>query len=172
MVDDAQDCHPALLDIVTSQNLPIILIGDPNQHIYGFCGSLAIRNHLVLKAKIIGQYAIFARTYVHLFNEAYRLCVEKDLNPLSHKLYKVALQGDLKTMHLIKLLKLARWLRVNMMKSYLKYMTNSYHNLKNFEDLTTYAKNIGDSDLLTMIELVNQHGPNIEKLYTNHSRTM
>ncbi|XP_054719922.1 F-box DNA helicase 1-like [Uloborus diversus] len=39
MVDEAQDCNPAMLDVVLSQKLPVILVGDPNQQIYGFRGA-------------------------------------------------------------------------------------------------------------------------------------
>ncbi|XP_035223017.1 F-box DNA helicase 1-like isoform X2 [Stegodyphus dumicola] len=39
MVDEAQDCNSAMLDIVLTQSAPIILVGDPNQQIYGFRGA-------------------------------------------------------------------------------------------------------------------------------------
>ncbi|GFT31484.1 f-box DNA helicase 1 [Nephila pilipes] len=39
MVDEAQDCNPATLDIMMSQNCPVIFVGDPNQQIYGFRGA-------------------------------------------------------------------------------------------------------------------------------------
>lgn len=39
MVDEAQDCNPAMLDIVLSQKVPVILVGDPHQQIYAFRGS-------------------------------------------------------------------------------------------------------------------------------------
>ncbi|GIY13161.1 f-box DNA helicase 1 [Caerostris extrusa] len=132
MVDEAQDSNPAMLNIVMSQRLPVILVGDPNQQIYGFRGAknalqnirsthtycLTKSNSFYLKlcsfrfgpeiayiascclevlnssifttlvgskqpscidGKLIGQYAIIARTNVQLFNEAFRLCVQKEI---------------------------------------------------------------------------------------------
>ncbi|NWR58642.1 FBH1 helicase, partial [Bucorvus abyssinicus] len=37
-VDEAQDCTPAIMDIVLSQKCGIILVGDPHQQIYSFRG--------------------------------------------------------------------------------------------------------------------------------------
>lgn len=46
MVDEAQDCNPAILDIMMSQNLPVIFVGDPNQQIYGFRGARNALNNI------------------------------------------------------------------------------------------------------------------------------
>ncbi|XP_065531569.1 F-box DNA helicase 1 isoform X3 [Lathamus discolor] len=39
-VDEAQDCTPAIVDIVVSQRCGIILVGDPHQQIYTFRGAV------------------------------------------------------------------------------------------------------------------------------------
>ncbi|NXL68598.1 FBH1 helicase, partial [Chordeiles acutipennis] len=39
-VDEAQDCTPAIMDIVQSQTCGIILVGDPHQQIYTFRGAV------------------------------------------------------------------------------------------------------------------------------------
>ncbi|GIY13155.1 f-box DNA helicase 1 [Caerostris extrusa] len=39
MIDEAQDCNQAMLDIIISQHLPVILAGDSNQQMYGFNGA-------------------------------------------------------------------------------------------------------------------------------------
>ncbi|NWH85798.1 FBH1 helicase, partial [Aegithalos caudatus] len=39
-VDEAQDCTPAIVDIVQSQNCGKILVGDPHQQIYTFRGAV------------------------------------------------------------------------------------------------------------------------------------
>ncbi|XP_039201712.1 F-box DNA helicase 1-like [Crotalus tigris] len=39
LVDEAQDCTPAMADIVRSQKCSVILVGDPHQKIYSFCGA-------------------------------------------------------------------------------------------------------------------------------------
>ncbi|XP_062436021.1 F-box DNA helicase 1 isoform X2 [Rhea pennata] len=39
-VDEAQDCTPAIMDIVLSQSCGIILVGDPHQQIYTFRGAV------------------------------------------------------------------------------------------------------------------------------------
>ncbi|KAM6425467.1 F-box DNA helicase 1 [Rhynochetos jubatus] len=39
-VDEAQDCTPAIMDIVLSQTCGIILVGDPHQQIYTFRGAV------------------------------------------------------------------------------------------------------------------------------------
>ena len=39
LVDEAQDCTPAVADILLSQPLAKILVGDPHQQIYGFRGA-------------------------------------------------------------------------------------------------------------------------------------
>ncbi|XP_030325376.1 F-box DNA helicase 1 [Calypte anna] len=39
-VDEAQDCTPAIVDIVQSQTCGIILVGDPHQQIYTFRGAV------------------------------------------------------------------------------------------------------------------------------------
>ncbi|XP_068025390.1 F-box DNA helicase 1 isoform X1 [Melanerpes formicivorus] len=39
-VDEAQDCTPAIMDIVCSQTCGIILVGDPHQLIYSFRGAV------------------------------------------------------------------------------------------------------------------------------------
>ncbi|NWY62245.1 FBH1 helicase, partial [Chionis minor] len=39
-VDEAQDCTPAIVDIVLSQKCGIILVGDPHQQIYTFRGAV------------------------------------------------------------------------------------------------------------------------------------
>ncbi|XP_046839694.1 F-box DNA helicase 1-like isoform X2 [Xenia sp. Carnegie-2017] len=39
LVDEAQDCTPAVSDILLSQRLAKILVGDPHQQIYGFRGA-------------------------------------------------------------------------------------------------------------------------------------
>ncbi|XP_009280941.1 PREDICTED: F-box DNA helicase 1 [Aptenodytes forsteri] len=39
-VDEAQDCTPAIIDIVQSQKCGIILVGDPHQQIYTFRGAV------------------------------------------------------------------------------------------------------------------------------------
>ncbi|XP_040451371.1 F-box DNA helicase 1 isoform X1 [Falco naumanni] len=39
-VDEAQDCTPAIVDIVLSQTCGIILVGDPHQQIYSFRGAV------------------------------------------------------------------------------------------------------------------------------------
>ncbi|XP_074022853.1 F-box DNA helicase 1 [Numenius arquata] len=39
-VDEAQDCTPALVDIIRSQKCGIILVGDPHQQIYTFRGAV------------------------------------------------------------------------------------------------------------------------------------
>ncbi|NXI41381.1 FBH1 helicase, partial [Galbula dea] len=39
-VDEAQDCTPAILDIVLSQRCGIMLVGDPHQQIYTFRGAV------------------------------------------------------------------------------------------------------------------------------------
>ncbi|GIX80246.1 f-box DNA helicase 1 [Caerostris darwini] len=39
MIDEAQDCNHAMLDIIISQHLPVILAGDSNQQMYGFNGA-------------------------------------------------------------------------------------------------------------------------------------
>ncbi|XP_038029132.2 F-box DNA helicase 1 isoform X2 [Anas platyrhynchos] len=39
-VDEAQDCTPAIVDIVLSQACGIILVGDPHQQIYSFRGAV------------------------------------------------------------------------------------------------------------------------------------
>ncbi|NXU30455.1 FBH1 helicase, partial [Thalassarche chlororhynchos] len=39
-VDEAQDCTPAIVDIVLSQRCGIILVGDPHQQIYTFRGAV------------------------------------------------------------------------------------------------------------------------------------
>ncbi|KAM9293742.1 F-box DNA helicase 1 isoform 2-T3 [Morus bassanus] len=40
-VDEAQDCTPAIIDIVLSQTCGIILVGDPHQQIYTFRGAVS-----------------------------------------------------------------------------------------------------------------------------------
>ncbi|GIX80252.1 hypothetical protein CDAR_610391 [Caerostris darwini] len=206
MVDDAQDCHPALLDIVTSQNLPIILIGDPNQHIYGFCGSinalrtvrsthtysltksfrfgpkiayiasccLEVLNSNIfttlvgnkkpscIEGKVIGQYAIFARTYVHLFNEAYRLCVEKRFKSFEPQTIQGCFAGGFENYAFDQIIEISKMAQRQHDEELPEIHDEFLSQFNSFEDLTSYAKNIGDTDLLTMIELVNQHGSNIE----------
>ncbi|KGL75878.1 F-box only protein 18, partial [Tinamus guttatus] len=39
-VDEAQDCTPAIVDIVLSQSCGVILVGDPHQQIYTFRGAV------------------------------------------------------------------------------------------------------------------------------------
>ncbi|NWU97153.1 FBH1 helicase, partial [Upupa epops] len=39
-VDEAQDCTPAIMDIVVSQTCGIVLVGDPHQQIYKFRGAI------------------------------------------------------------------------------------------------------------------------------------
>ncbi|NXU49511.1 FBH1 helicase, partial [Turnix velox] len=39
-VDEAQDCTPAILDVILSQNCGVILVGDPHQQIYSFRGAV------------------------------------------------------------------------------------------------------------------------------------
>ncbi|XP_074725748.1 F-box DNA helicase 1 isoform X1 [Strix uralensis] len=39
-VDEAQDCTPAIMDIVLSQTCGVILVGDPHQKIYSFRGAV------------------------------------------------------------------------------------------------------------------------------------
>ncbi|NXL87150.1 FBH1 helicase, partial [Alectura lathami] len=39
-VDEAQDCTPAIMDIVLSQRCGVILVGDPHQQIYSFRGAV------------------------------------------------------------------------------------------------------------------------------------
>ncbi|XP_005504384.1 F-box DNA helicase 1 isoform X12 [Columba livia] len=39
-VDEAQDCTPAIMDVVLSQRCGIILVGDPHQQIYTFRGAV------------------------------------------------------------------------------------------------------------------------------------
>ncbi|NXO02419.1 FBH1 helicase, partial [Rhinopomastus cyanomelas] len=39
-VDEAQDCTPAIMDIVVSQACGIVLVGDPHQQIYTFRGAI------------------------------------------------------------------------------------------------------------------------------------
>uniref|UniRef100_A0A8D0G9I0 F-box DNA helicase 1 n=1 Tax=Sphenodon punctatus TaxID=8508 RepID=A0A8D0G9I0_SPHPU len=39
-VDEAQDCTPAIMDIVLSQTCGVILVGDPHQQIYSFRGAV------------------------------------------------------------------------------------------------------------------------------------
>ncbi|XP_009944765.1 PREDICTED: F-box only protein 18-like, partial [Leptosomus discolor] len=39
-VDEAQDCTPAIIDIVLSQTCGIVLVGDPHQQIYTFRGAV------------------------------------------------------------------------------------------------------------------------------------
>ncbi|NXS59142.1 FBH1 helicase, partial [Brachypteracias leptosomus] len=39
-VDEAQDCTPAIMDIVLSQTCGVILVGDPHQQIYTFRGAV------------------------------------------------------------------------------------------------------------------------------------
>ncbi|XP_032842653.2 F-box DNA helicase 1 isoform X1 [Tyto alba] len=43
-VDEAQDCTPAIVDIVQSQTCGIILVGDPHQQIYTFRGAVNTLN--------------------------------------------------------------------------------------------------------------------------------
>ncbi|KFQ50403.1 F-box only protein 18, partial [Nestor notabilis] len=43
-VDEAQDCTPAIVDIVLSQRCGIILVGDPHQQIYTFRGAVNTLN--------------------------------------------------------------------------------------------------------------------------------
>lgn len=40
LVDEAQDMSPANIDLLLRQNAPRILVGDPNQQIYGFRGAV------------------------------------------------------------------------------------------------------------------------------------
>uniref|UniRef100_A0A8C5SLF7 F-box DNA helicase 1 n=1 Tax=Laticauda laticaudata TaxID=8630 RepID=A0A8C5SLF7_LATLA len=40
LVDEAQDCTPAVMDIVLSQTCGVILVGDPHQQIYTFRGAV------------------------------------------------------------------------------------------------------------------------------------
>ncbi|XP_016849036.2 F-box DNA helicase 1 isoform X3 [Anolis carolinensis] len=40
LVDEAQDCTPAVMDIVLSQPCGVILVGDPHQQIYSFRGAV------------------------------------------------------------------------------------------------------------------------------------
>ncbi|KAM6437058.1 F-box DNA helicase 1 isoform 1-T1 [Liasis olivaceus] len=40
LVDEAQDCTPAIMDIVLSQPCGVILVGDPHQQIYTFRGAV------------------------------------------------------------------------------------------------------------------------------------
>ncbi|XP_015269302.1 PREDICTED: F-box DNA helicase 1 [Gekko japonicus] len=39
-VDEAQDCTPAVMDVVLSQSCGILLVGDPHQQIYSFRGAV------------------------------------------------------------------------------------------------------------------------------------
>lgn len=39
IIDEAQDCNFAMLDIIMAQNCPKILVGDPHQQIYAFRGA-------------------------------------------------------------------------------------------------------------------------------------
>lgn len=40
LIDEGQDLNPAMLDITLSQKCPKFIVGDPNQQIYGFNGSI------------------------------------------------------------------------------------------------------------------------------------
>uniref|UniRef100_A0A8C8R6G3 F-box DNA helicase 1 n=1 Tax=Pelusios castaneus TaxID=367368 RepID=A0A8C8R6G3_9SAUR len=51
-VDEAQDCTPAIMDIVLSQNCGKIFVGDPHQQIYSFRGAVN---------------ALFAVPHTHIF---------------------------------------------------------------------------------------------------------
>ncbi|XP_076335826.1 F-box DNA helicase 1-like isoform X3 [Tachypleus tridentatus] len=44
LVDEAQDCNGAMLDLLLSQPCPKILVGDPNQQIYAFRGAVNALN--------------------------------------------------------------------------------------------------------------------------------
>ncbi|GIX80249.1 f-box DNA helicase 1 [Caerostris darwini] len=206
MVDEAQDSNPAMLDIVMSQRLPVILVGDPNQQIYGFRGAknalqnirsthtycltksfrfgpeiayiasccLEVLNSSIfttlvgskqpscIDGKLIGQYAIIARTNVQLFNEAFRLCVQKRFKSFEPQIIHGCFAGGIASYgfdQIIEISNMANYPEKEPPKVRDKFLSK----FRSYKALTSYARSVEDHDLLTKIELVNQHGSQIIK---------
>ncbi|GBM02264.1 F-box DNA helicase 1 [Araneus ventricosus] len=200
MVDEAQDCNLAMLNIVMSQNLPVILVGDPNQQIYGFRGAVnALESfsptHIyyltksfrfgpeiayvasccleVLKTdnsntlvgtnkpsyvdgKAEGQYAIIARSNAQLFNEAIRICCQGRLKPNEPTVIHGCFAGGLRSYNFDQMIDIYKLL--NHHDGPVPHLNDKFiARFKSFKELTSYARNVEDSDLLTKIDLVGQH---------------
>jgi len=63
LLDEAQDCNPAIADIVASQNCSKVLVGDGHQAIYGFLGA----QDVLKQAKSGSQSTVFQRQLTRCF---------------------------------------------------------------------------------------------------------
>ncbi|XP_071043161.1 F-box DNA helicase 1 [Parasteatoda tepidariorum] len=204
MVDEAQDCNPAMISVVLSQKLPVILVGDPNQQIYGFRGAKnalqsikathtyhltksfrfgpeiayiasscleslkhVTTNTLVgnekpsyVNSQAVGQYAIIARSNVMLFNEAVRLCCQKRIREHEPSTINAAFVGGIEGYGFQQLLDICKLANYYNEPGYVikdKFISK----FKTYEELTNYAKNADDSDLLSKVELIRLHSNDI-----------
>ncbi|CAL1291587.1 unnamed protein product [Larinioides sclopetarius] len=200
MVDEAQDCNLAMLNIVMSQDLPVILVGDPNQQIYGFRGAVnALESFTptdvyyltksfrfgpeiayvasccleVLKTdhsntivgtnkpsyvdgKSEGQYAIIARSNAQLFNEAIRICCQGRLKPSEPTVIHGCFAGGLRSYNFDQMIDIYKLL--NHHDGPVPHLNDKFiARFRSFKELSSYARNVEDSDLLTKIDLVGQH---------------
>lgn len=202
MVDEAQDCNPVILDIVLSQTMPVIFVGDPNQQIYGFRGAqnamqsfkathtyhltksfrfgpeiayiascilelllnsrrstiVGSTNDSYINGKVIGKYAIISRTNIMLFNEALRMVVFKRLKVNEPTVINATFAGGFNSYGFDQITDIYK----------LKHKDTSLKDgfiarFKSYSDLVNYARYSDDSDLLSKIEIVNQHGHDISK---------
>ncbi|XP_055952785.1 F-box DNA helicase 1-like isoform X2 [Argiope bruennichi] len=204
MVDEAQDCNLAMLDIVMSQKLPVILVGDPNQQIYGFRGAVnALENftptHVyyltksfrfgpeiayvasccleVMKTdhsntlvgsnkpsyvngKAEGQYAVIARSNTQLINEAIRMCCQGRFKPSEPRVIHGCFVGGVRSYNLEQMLDIYKLLSPD--SSFERRLKDNFiSKFKSFKELSTYARNAEDNDLLNKIDLVSQHNDRI-----------
>ncbi|GFU27898.1 f-box DNA helicase 1 [Trichonephila clavipes] len=204
MVDEAQDCNPAIIDIMMSQNLPVIFVGDPHQQIYGFRGAKSALKSItsthtyyltksfrfgpqiayvasccldILKpgeketlvgsnkpsrvdGKREGQYAIITRTNVQLFNEAFRICCHGTIKGNEPSVVHGCFVGGLKSYgfeQILDICKLASSSSSNKPSISDKFIAK----FKSYKDLTSYARQVDDNDLLAKLDIVNQHGSRI-----------
>ncbi|MGH0131007.1 UNVERIFIED_CONTAM: hypothetical protein FKN15_008691 [Acipenser sinensis] len=89
-IDEAQDCTPAIMDIVLSQACGKILVGDPHQQIYTFRGAVNAlyevpHTHIYyltgnVRGNTEGKIAILSRCNSTVFDEAVRV-TERETPP-------------------------------------------------------------------------------------------
>ncbi|GFR04333.1 f-box DNA helicase 1 [Trichonephila clavata] len=204
MVDEAQDCNPVIIDIMMSQNLPVIFVGDPNQQIYGFRGAKSALKNInsthtyylsksfrfgpqiayvascfldVLKpgqkeilvgsnkpsridGRAEGQYAIITRTNVQLFNEAFRICCQGRIKPNEPSVIHGCFVGGLKSYGFDQMLDICKL--ISSSSSNVAQISDKFiARFKTYKDLTSYAREVEDNDLLAKLDIVNQHGSRI-----------
>lgn len=211
MVDEAQDCNAAMLDIVLSQNVPVILVGDPHQQIYAFRGSKnaltevkSTRTYYLTKSfrfgpeiayiasccievlkdykqetlvgcnkpgtvrgAIEGQYAIIARSNVGLFNEAIRLCCQRNFKHEDEpRSIHGAFVGGINSYGLNQIedlyrLKALTGKPANEIKPEDMPRDKFIKKFHSFRSLMAYAEKKDDTELAYKIEIVLQHNEKI-----------